>query len=208
MINTFRSKRKEAQKFGEGQTVFSQGDLANCVMYIQEGGVKLTVVNDAGKEAVLSILGPGSLLGESCLAGFSICTTTATAIAPTALFVIEKKEVARLLHVDRDFSDRFIAYLLAQQNRADEDLADQLLNSSEERLAHILLRFVDGEASRGSQKGIPVVSQEVLAEMVGTTRSRVNFFMNKFRKLGFIEYGKGMRAPHVNESLQDVVRRN
>jgi CRP/FNR family transcriptional regulator, cyclic AMP receptor protein len=208
MINTFRSKRKEAQTFGEGQTLFSQGDLANCVMYIQKGGVKLTVVNEAGKEAVLAILGPGSLLGEGCLAGFTICTTTATAIAPTALFVIEKREAARLLHTDRDFSDRFIAYLLAQKNRADEDLADQLLNSSEKRLAHILLRLVDGEAAGGSQKNIPVVSQEVLAEMIGTTRSRVNYFMNKFRKLGFIEYGKGLRAAHVNKSLQAVVRKN
>jgi CRP/FNR family transcriptional regulator, cyclic AMP receptor protein len=204
MKNTFSSKRKETRKFGEGQTVFSQGNFANDVMYIQEGGVKLTIVNEAGKEAVVAILGPGNLLGEGCLAGFSICT--ATAIAPTALLVIEKSEMARLLRGDRDFSDRFIAYLLAQKARADEDLADQLLNSSEKRLAHILLRFADGGAPGDSQKALTGVSQEVLAEMVGTTRSRVNFFMNKFRKLGFIEYGSGLRIPHVNKSLQSIVR--
>jgi CRP/FNR family transcriptional regulator, cyclic AMP receptor protein len=208
MKNLFLSKRKEVCKFGEGQAVFTQGDLAKNVMYIQEGGVKLTVVNEVGKEAVVAILGPGDLLGEGCLAGFSVCTATATAIRPTVLHLIEKSEMARLLHGDRDLSDRFIAYLLAQKVRVDEDLAAQLLNSSEKRLAHVLLRLAHGGAPGDSQKVLPEVSQEVLAEMVGTTRSRVNYFMNKFRKLGFIEYGSGLRVPHVNKSLQRVVQQN
>ena len=208
MKNTFLSKRREAQKYGEGQTVFSQGDLAKNVMYVQHGGVKLTVVNEAGKQAVVAILGPGSLLGEGCLAGFSICTATATTLAPTVLLVMEKKEMARLLHADREFSDSFIAYLLAQKVRVDEDLATQLLNSSEKRLAHILLRLADGGAAGDFQQNLPDVSQEVLAEMVGTTRSRVNFFMNKFRKLGFIEYGSGPHLPHVNKSLQSIVQQD
>ena len=206
MKNTFSSKRKMARMFGEGQTVFAQGDLVKNVMYIQQGGVKLTVVNEAGKEAVVSILGPGHLLGEGCVAGISVCTATAKAIAPTVLLVIEKSEMARLLHGDRDFSDQFIAYLVAQKAQVDEDLAAQLLNSSEKRLAHILLRLSHGGAAGDSPKDLPDISQEVLAEMVGTTRSRVNFFMNKFRKLGFIEYGSGLRVPHVNKSLQRVVQ--
>jgi CRP/FNR family cyclic AMP-dependent transcriptional regulator len=208
MENTFAARRKEARVFGECQTVFQQGDFVKSVMYIQQGGVKLTVVNDAGKEAVVAILGPGHLLGEGCVAGISVCTATAKAIAPTVLLVIEKKEMARLLRGDRDFSDQFIAYLLAQKARVDEDLADQLLNSSEKRLAHILLRLSHGGAADDSPKDLPDVSQEVLAEMVGTTRSRVNFFMNKFRKLGFIEYGSGVSVPHVNKSLQSVVQQD
>jgi len=208
MKNLFLSKKKDVRKFDEGQVVFSQGDLAKNVMYIQEGGVKLTVANEAGKEAVVTILGPDKLLGEGCLAGFSVCTETATAIAPTVLLLIEKSEMARLLHEDRNFSDRFIAYLLAQKVRVDEDLTAQLLNSSEKRLAHILLRLAHDSAPGDSQKVLPIVSQEVLSEMVGTTRSRVNFFMNKFRKLGFIEYGGGLRVPHVNKSLQRVVQQD
>jgi len=208
MKNTFASRRKEAHKFGEDQTVFLQGDPAKNVMYILEGGVKLTVVNEAGKEAVMAILGPGNLLGEECLAGYSTCTATATTIAPTVLFLIDKSEMARILRVDREFSDRFIAYLVEQKSRADEDLVDQILNSSEKRLAHILLRLSDDGAPGNSHKVVPDVSQEVLAEMVGTTRSRVNLFMNKFRKLGFIEYGNGQRVPHVNKSLQRVVQQD
>ncbi len=208
MKSTFSSKRKEAHRFAVGETVFRQGDLAKNVMYIQEGGVKLTVMNEAGKEAVVAILGPGDLLGEGCLAGLSICMATATAIAPSTLLLIEKSEMARLLHGDRDFSDRFIAYLLAQKSRVDEDLTTQLLNSGEKRLAHILLRLAHTSAPGDSHEVLPVVSQEVLAEMVGTTRSRVNFFMNKFRKLGFIEYGSGLRVPRVNKSLQSVVQQD
>jgi CRP/FNR family cyclic AMP-dependent transcriptional regulator len=208
MKNMFLSKRREVQRFSEGQRVFSQGDRAQDVMYVQQGGVKLTVVSESGKEAVVSILGPGNLLGEGCLAGFTICATTATTLAPTVLLVMEKSEMIRLLHADRHFSDRFIAYLLAQKARVEEDLAVQLLNSSEKRLAHILLRLSHGDTADNSHKILPDVSQEVLAEMVGTTRSRVNFFMNKFRKLGFIEYGSGMSVPHVNKSLQSIVQRN
>ncbi len=208
MKNVFSSKSKRAYRLEGGQTVFSQGDLAKNVMYIQEGGVMLTVINADGKEAVVTILGPGDLLGEACLAGPSIRLTTATAIAPTVLLPIEKSEMAHLLHLDRDFSDRFIAYLLAQKVRVDEDLTTQLLNSSEKRLALILLRLAHCGAPDISQKALPHLSQEVLAEMVGTTRSRVNFFMNKFRKLGFIEYGHGQSAPHVNKSLESVVQHN
>jgi len=208
MKNILASKWKVAHKFGVGAAVFSQGDQADMVMYIQEGAVKLTVVNESGKEAVTAILGPGDLLGESCLAGLSDCKETATAIAPTILLVIEKGEMARLLHMDHDFSGHFIAYLLAQKVRIEEDLADQLLNSSEKRLAHILLRLAHCEAPGNSQKVLPNLSQEVLAEMVGTTRSRVNYFMNRFRELGFIEYGSGHCVPHVNKSLLRVVQGN
>ena len=208
MKTIFLSKRKEVHEFRVGQTIFRQGDLAKNVMYIQEGVVKLTVVNEAGKEAVVAILGPGDLLGEACLAGLSICKETATATTPAILFLIEKHEMARLLRADRDFSDQFIDYLLAQKVRIDEDLTDQLLNSSEKRLAHVLLRLAGSGAPGNSQKALPNISQEMLAEMVGTTRSRVNFFMNRFRKLGFIQYGHGQRVPHVNKSLQSVVQQD
>ena len=208
MKNLFLAKRKEMRKFGEGQTVFSQGDPAKNVIYIQEGGVKLTVVNEAGKEAVVAILGPGDLLGEECLGGFSVRRTTATAMALTILFLIEKSEMARLLHEDRDLSDRFIAHLLAQKAMVEEDLSTQLLNSSEKRLAHILMRLAHSSIPSDSREVLPIVSQEVLAEMVGTTRSRVNFFMNRFRKLGYIEYGNSQCVPRVNKSLRRVIQQD
>jgi CRP-like cAMP-binding protein len=171
-------------------------------MYIQEGGVKLTVVNEAGKEAVVAILQRGDFLGEGCLAGQSICMATATSIAPTTVLVIEKAEMIRALHEEHQLSDRFIAYMLSRNIRVEEDLIDQLFNSSEKRLARTLLLLARYGAQDQPQKVLPKVSQEMLAEMIGTTRSRVNFFMNKFRKLGFIEYHGEI---HINNSLLSVV---
>jgi CRP-like cAMP-binding protein len=171
-------------------------------MYIQEGGVKLTVVNETGKEAVVAILGPGDFFGEGCLAGQTICMATATTVAPTTVLVIEKNEMIRALHQEHEFSDRFIAYMLARNVRVEEDLIDQLFNSSEKRLARTLLLLARYGAQDHPQKVLPKVSQEMLAEMIGTTRSRVNFFMNKFRKLGFIEYNGEI---HINKSLLSVV---
>jgi CRP/FNR family transcriptional regulator, cyclic AMP receptor protein len=184
------------------ETVFAQGTPARSVMYIREGGVKLSVVNETGKEAVVAILGPGDFFGEGCLAGQSRCMATATTVAPTTVLVIEKDEMIRALHGEHEFSDRFIAYMLARNIRVEEDLVDQLFNSSEKRLARTLLLLARYGAPGDPQKVLPKVSQEMLAEMIGTTRSRVNFFMNKFRKLGFIQY-KG--AIHVNNSLLSVV---
>ena len=193
--------RKVVKLRGE-ETVFAQGDPANNVMYIQEGGVKLTVVNETGKEAVVAILGPGDFFGEGCLTGQSIRMATATTVALTTVLEIEKHEVIRVLHEEHEFSDRFIAYTLARNTRIEEDLIDQLFNSSEKRLARTLLLLARYGAQDQPQKVIPNVSQETLAEMIGTTRSRVNFFMNKFRKLGFIQYNGEI---HVNKSLLSVV---
>jgi len=193
---------RKLAKFRGKETVFAQGDPAKNVMYIQEGGVKLTVVNESGKEAVVAILGPGDFFGEGCLAGQSICMATATAIAPTSVLVIEKDEMMRVLHGEHEFSDRFIAHMLARNIRVEEDLVDQLFNSSEKRLARTLLLLARYGGSDQPQKVLPKVSQEMLAEMIGTTRPRVNFFMNKFRKLGFIKYNGEI---HVNNSLLSVV---
>jgi len=193
---------RKLAKFRGKETVFAQGDPANNVMYIQEGGVKLTVVNETGKEAIVGILGPGDFFGEGCLAGQSIRMATATTTALTTVLEIEKHEVMRVLHEEHEFSDRFIAYTLARNARVEEDLIDQLFNSSEKRLARTLLLLARYGAQDQPQKVIPNVSQETLAEMIGTTRSRVNFFMNKFRKLGFIQYDGEI---HVNKSLLSVV---
>src|SRR2546426_265786 len=194
--------RRTVDKFRRKETVFAQGDPAKNVMYIQEGGVKLSVVNETGKEAVVAILGPGDFFGEGCLAGQSVCMATATTIAPTTVLVIEKNEMIRVLHEEHEFSDRFIAYMLARNIRVEEDLMDQLFNSSEKRLARTLLLLAHYGARGQPQKVLPKVSQAMLAEMIGTTRPRVNFFMNKFRKLGFIEYNGEI---HVNNSLLRVV---
>ena len=171
-------------------------------MYIQEGSVKLTVVNESGKEAVVAILGPGDFLGEGCLTGQSKYIATATAIAPTAALVIEKNEMIRVLHKEHEFSDRFIAYMLGRNIRVEEDLVDQLFNSSEKRLARTLLLLARYGKQDKPETILARISQEMLAEMVGTTRSRVNFFMNKFRKLGFIKYNGQI---HIDKSLLSVV---
>lgn len=193
---------RKITKFCGNETIFAQGDPAKSVIYIQEGGVKLTVVSKIGKEAVVAILGPGDFFGEGCLSGQSIRIATATTIALATVLVIEKNEVMRVLHEEHEFSDRFIAHMLARNIRVEEDLVDQLFNSSEKRLARTLLLLARYGAQDQPQKVIPKVSQETLAEMIGTTRSRVNFFMNKFRKLGFIQYNGEI---HVNKSLLSVV---
>jgi CRP/FNR family cyclic AMP-dependent transcriptional regulator len=193
---------RKMSMFRNKETIFSQGDPAKTVMYIQEGGVRLTVVNTAGREAVVAVLGSGDFFGEGCLAGQSICMATATAIAPTTVLIIEKSEMARVLREEHKFSDRFIAYMLTRNIRVEEDLVDQLFNSSEKRLARTLLLLARYGTDGHPQKALPKVSQEMLAEMIGTTRSRVNFFMNKFRKLGFIKYNGVI---HIDNSLLSVV---
>jgi CRP-like cAMP-binding protein len=193
---------RKVAKFRAKETVFVQGDPAIQVMYIQEGGAKLTVVNKTGKEAVVAVLGPGDFLGEGCLAGQTNYLVTATTISPTSVLVIERNEMIRALHEEHEFSDRFIAYMLGRNIRVEADLIDQLFNSSEKRLARTLLLLARYGASGHPHKTLPKVSQEMLAEMVGTTRSRVNFFMNKFRKLGFIQYNGEIQ---VNDSLLSVV---
>jgi CRP/FNR family transcriptional regulator, cyclic AMP receptor protein len=193
---------RKVTEFRGKEIIFSQGDPANNVMYIQKGGVRLTVVSETGKEAIVATLRPGDFLGEGCLAGQSIRIATATTIAVTTVLVIDKDEVIRVLHEEHEFSDRFIAYTLSRNARVEEDLIDQLFNSSEKRLARTLLLLARYGAQDQPQKVIANVSQEMLGEMIGTTRSRVNFFMNKFRNLGFIEYNGEI---HVNDSLLSVV---
>jgi CRP/FNR family cyclic AMP-dependent transcriptional regulator len=182
--------------------IYSQGDAADTVMYIQKGGVKLSVVNGSGKEAVVAMFGPGAFFGEGCMAGQALRMGTTTAITPTTLLVIQRKELLRVLHAEHELSDHFIAYLLAHNIRVEEDLIDQLFNSSEKRLARTLLLLARYGEQERPESILPKVSQETLASMVGTTRSRVNFFMNKFRKLGFIEYNGKIK---VNKSLLTVV---
>jgi CRP/FNR family transcriptional regulator, cyclic AMP receptor protein len=193
---------RKVAKFRRKETVFTQGDPARTVMYIQEGSVKVTVVNESGKEAVVAILGPGDFFGEGCLAGQLICMATATAIAPTTVLIIERDEMNRVLHGEREFSDRFIAYMLARNIRVEEDLIGQLFNSTEKRLARTLLLLARYGAEGKPQTVLAKVSQETLAEMIGKTRSRVNFFMNKFRKLGLIKYNGEIK---INNSLLSVV---
>src|SRR5260370_808916 len=171
----------------------------------QQGVIKLSVVKEFGKEAVVAILGPADFIGEGCLAGQEIRMGTATAIGPTAVLVIEKKEMMRVLHAEHALSDRFMAYILSRNIRIEEDLIDQLFNSSEKRLARTLLLLARYGRESEPQKVHPKISQEMLAEMVGTTRSRVNFFMNKFRKLGFIHYNGYNGGLQVHNSLLSVV---
>jgi CRP-like cAMP-binding protein len=193
---------RKVAEFKKKETIFSQGDPCRSVFYIQKGGVRLSVVNESGKEAVVAVLGPGDFVGEGCLAGQPIRIGTATAIAPTTALVIEKSEMVRVLHSEHEFSDRFISFMLARNIRIEEDLVDQLFNSSEKRLARTLLLLARYGKEDKLQRVLPKVSQEMLAEMVGTTRSRVNFFMNKFRKLGFIKYNGGLQ---IDNSLLSVV---
>jgi CRP-like cAMP-binding protein len=193
---------RKVTEFKKKEAVFSQGDPAKNVLYIQKGGIRLSVVNETGKEAVVAVLGPGDFFGEGCLAGQPIRIGSATAIGATTVLVIEKQEMIRVLHAEHAFSDRFIAYMLSRNIRVEEDLVDQLFNSSEKRLARTLLLLARYGKEDKPQKVLPKISQEMLAEMVGTTRSRVNFFMNKFRKLGFIKYNGGL---HIDTSLLSVV---
>jgi CRP/FNR family cyclic AMP-dependent transcriptional regulator len=188
-------------QYRRGATVFSQGEPCTDVCYIRKGGVKLTVLSTSGKEAVVGMLGPGDFFGEGALAGQPVRMGTATTIAPSTILSIEKAAMAQLLHEEHDFSDRFISYVVGRNIRIEADLVDQLFNSSEKRLARALLLLARyGQPDPLGR--LPKVSQEMLAEMIGTTRSRVNFFMNKFRKLGLIEYNGTLK---VNSSLLSVV---
>jgi CRP/FNR family transcriptional regulator, cyclic AMP receptor protein len=189
-------------EFQAKDTIFSQGDVGKDVMYIQKGTVKLSVVSKTGKEAVVAMLKPGDFVGEGALAGQPVRIATATSATPVTMLVIGLKEMIRVLHAEHAFSDRFISYMVGRNIRIEEDLIDQLFNSSEKRLARTLLLLARYGNHEKPQFVLPKVSQETLAEMIGTTRSRVNFFMNKFKKLGFINYDGGL---HVNDSLLSVV---
>jgi CRP/FNR family transcriptional regulator, cyclic AMP receptor protein len=193
---------RKAVEFRPRTVIYAQGDPASSILYLQKGGVKLSVVSSTGKEAVVGVLGPGDFFGEGCLAGQSVRMGTATAIVVTTVRSVDKKRMLRLLHEQHAMSDLFISYILERNIRIEEDLVDQLFNSSEKRLARTLLLLARYGKPDRPQRVLPKLSQEVLAEMVGTTRSRVNFFMNKFRKLGFIEYNGGLQ---VNSSLLSVV---
>jgi len=189
-------------RFARAKVVFTQGAPANGVFYIQDGGVKLSVLSKSGKEAVVAMLGPGDFFGEGCLAGQPVRMGTATAVMATSVLRIPTRHMIRMLHDQPTFSDRFISHMLARNIRIEEDLVDQLFNSSEKRLARTLLLLAQYGKEGITQHELPRLSQETLAEMVGTTRSRVNFFMNKFRKLGFIEYNGGLK---VKSSLLSIV---
>jgi CRP/FNR family transcriptional regulator, cyclic AMP receptor protein len=193
---------RKVRHFKRPEPIYAQGDAASSVMYLQSGGVKLSVVNEVGKEAVVAILGPGDFFGEGCLAGQSIRIGTATAVTATTVLVIEKSEMFKVLHAEHGLSDLFIKFMLARNIRIEADLVDQLFNSSEKRLARTLLLLARYGKQDQPHGVLPKMSQEVLAEMIGTTRSRVNFFMNKFRKLGFIKYNGGLQ---INTSLLSVV---
>jgi len=193
---------RKVSEYRRNESIYSQGDAAETVMYVQKGGVKLSVVNGSGKEAVVAMFGPTDFFGEGCMAGQARRMGTTTAVTPTTLLVIQKDELLRVLHAEHELSDHFIAYMLAHNIRVEEDLIDQLFNSSEKRLARTLLLLARYGKQEQPDRVLPKVSQETLASMVGTTRSRVNFFMNKFRKLGFIEYNGKIK---VNKSLLTVV---
>ena len=185
--------------------IFAQGDPATSVMYVDHGAVRLSVLSHAGKEAVVAVLDAAHFFGEGCLAGQSQRMATATAMTACTIVVVEKQEMVRQLHARPAFADRFLSHMLTRNIRIEEDLIDQLFNSSEKRLARTLLLLARYGEPESSHRNLPRVSQETLAEMVGTTRSRVNFFMNKFRKLGFIEYNGGLK---INNSLLSVVLRD
>jgi CRP/FNR family cyclic AMP-dependent transcriptional regulator len=189
-------------EFERRETLFSQGDPSKNIMYIQNGEVKISVVSKSGKEAVVGFLGPGDFIGEGGLAGQPLRMAKATAVTPVKALVIDNTEMFRVLHAESALSDRFITYMLQRNVRIEEDLIDQLFNSSEKRLARTLLLLARYGKQDKPQRVLPKVSQETLAEMVGTTRSRVNFFMNKFKKMGFITYNGGLQ---INASLLSVV---
>ena len=193
---------RRISRFAPNAVIFAQGAVAETVFYIQEGEIKLSVVSPKGKEAVVAVLGPGDFLGEGCLAGQTRRMATARALTATVVLKIPKAEMTRTLHEQPTFSDRFIAHMLVRNIRVEDDLVDQLFNSSEKRLARILLLLARYGSTDAKPRDLPKLSQETLAEMVGTTRSRVNYFMNKFRKLGFITYNGRIT---INQSLLSVV---
>ena len=189
-------------EYRRGEVIFTQGDPCDHVLYIQKGGVKLSVLSKTGREAVVAMLGAGEFFGEGCLAGQSVRMGSATANISSTILLVDKDEMVSLLHKQHSLSDRFIAHMLARNIRIEEDLVDQLFNSSEKRLARTLLLLARYGKHDKPVRAVPPISQETLAEMIGTTRSRVNFFMKKFQRLGFIDYKDGLK---VNNSLLTVV---
>jgi CRP/FNR family cyclic AMP-dependent transcriptional regulator len=187
----------------KNETIFAQGNASKHVMYLQKGRVKLSVVNEVGKEAVVAMLGPGDFFGEGCLAGQKVCMGTATATTPTTVLAIDRDEMVRVLHGEHEFSDRFIKHMLSRNIRVEADLVDQLFNSTEKRLARTLLLLARYGKEGQPQTVVSKISQETLAEMIGTTRSRVNLFMNKFKKLGFVHSEGGQL--HIDSSLLNIV---
>lgn len=204
-VETFLESAGAARRvatYPRGKTVFLQGQPSDAVMYIQKGGIKISVLSRTGKEAVVAMLGPGDFFGEGALTGQPIRIGTATATMPTTVLIIERPAMLELLRDEPTFSERFISYMLARNIRVEADLVDHLFNSSEKRLARALLLLARYGDQTGPERRIPKISQETLAEMVGTTRSRVNFFMNKFRDLGFIAYNGDLR---INTALLSIV---
>ena len=197
-----RLQRVEYEPAGK---IFAQGDPATSVMYVEKGAVRLSVLSHAGKEAVVALLEVGHFFGEGCLAGQLQRMATATAMGSCTILAVEKSDMVRQLHAAPVFADRFLTHMLTRNIRIEEDLVDQLFNSTEKRLARTLLLLARYGEPEASHRALPKLSQEVLAEMVGTTRSRVNFFMNKFRKLGFIDYNGALK---INNSLLSVVLRD
>ena len=187
----------KAVDYRPAETIYSQGDPADTILFIQQGSVRLSVLSQAGREAVVGVLSEGDFFGEGALAGQPVRLATATALTTSRIRVVPKRQMIRLLHEQHALSDRFIAHMLARNTRLEEDLIDQLFNASEKRLARTLLLLARYGKPDGPRRVLPKISQEVLAEMVGTTRSRVNFFMNKFRKLGFIEYNGSLKVHHA-----------
>ena len=195
--------RAERVAYDSGATIFRQGEPGTTIIYVEGGSVRLSVLSHTGKEAVIAVLDAGDFFGEGCLAGQSVRTATATAMSECSVLRIKRQEITRKLHEEESFADSFVAHILKRNIRMEEDLIDQLFNSTEKRLARTLLLLAQYGKTAGPRRVLPKVSQEILAEMVGTTRPRVNFFMNKFRKLGFIQYdASGVK---VNNSLVGVV---
>ena len=204
-VGAFLESAGSARKiveFHPSEVIFSQGDPCESVMYLQSGSVKLSVLSKTGREAVVGLLGPGDFFGEGCLTGQPVRIGSATALVNSGVLLIEKEAMVSLLHEQHGFSDRFITHMLARNIRIEEDLVDQLFNSSEKRLARTLLLLARYGKHDMPVRAVPPISQETLAEMIGTTRSRVNFFMKKFQRLGFIDYKNGLK---INNSLLTVV---
>ena len=195
---------KSVTTYARGESIFVQGEPCLHVMYIQSGGVKLSVVSKTGKEAVIAMLGPGDFFGEGCLAGQKFRMGSAAAITPSAILFVDKAKMVDLLHQQHGMSDRFIVHMLTRNIRIEEDLIDQLFNSAEKRLARTLLLLARYGKQDKPIRAVPPISQETLAGIIGTTRSRVNFFLNKFKKLGFIEYD-GDKPLKINNSLLGVI---
>jgi CRP/FNR family transcriptional regulator, cyclic AMP receptor protein len=195
---------KQVVEYGRGETIFTQGDPCEDVLYIQRGGVKLSVLSKTGREAVVAMIGPGDFFGEGCLAGQPIRIGSATTLTPSAILFVAKDTMVQLLRKQHAMSDRFLSYMLSRHIRIEEDLIDHLFNSSEKRLARALLLLARYGTDDKPASVVPKISQETLAEMIGTTRSRVNFFLNKFKRLGFIEYSAGLPLK-INTSLLSVV---